>query len=465
MKSLAATSPVVLINPWQFTEKEVISRVWPPLSLANCAAILRENGFDVSIIDANADRLSPKEVALRLQQNNAQKVFITSTPIDRWQCPYVDLQSFLECIQAVRKSADAKIYVMGAHGTVEPERILQMTKADAVIIGEPELTVLEICKKSDLKRVKGICYKLGRRIVVKRQKRVLDLDKLPMPAFDLLPMKKYFYELLGKDFVLLETSRGCPFDCVFCLKAMYGRSVRKKSVGKMLQEIERVIESGVKNIYFIDLEFTLDKSFVRKLCDFLIRKRKEGHELNWCCQTRADTVDYKLLQKMRDAGCKLVHFGVESGSPRMMKVMNKMMGLEKIEAGVKMAMDAGIEAACFFMFGLPTETKEEMRQTIELAKRLNPTYASFHVAMPYTGTKFANSIRGKGYDKKAKRTKRAASYFFPLCDPSRDYDELHNFAKQAHKQFYMRPSYVINALKRNPKLLTKQFKLFLRYIR
>lgn len=456
-------STVLLINPWQYSEKEVINRVWPPLCLANCAALLRERGLDVSIVDANAEKLRSEEVARRVREMRPGKVFITSTPIDRWQCPYVDLKPFIECsdnISKVCKEIGAKFYVTGAHGTVKPETVLDMAKADAVIIGEPELTVLELCEKN-YSDVSGICYKENDEVLIKPRVEFLDLNKLPLPAFDLLSMEKYFYELLGKDFALLETSRGCPFNCIFCLKKMYGSSYRRKSVEKVAKEIEYVIEKGVKNVYFIDLEFTVDRNFVLELCDFLSVKRKEGCELNWCCQTRADTVDKEMLERMHDAGCKLIHFGIESGSPRMTDVMNKGATLGRIEEGIRAVMDAGIETTCFFMFGLPTENIGEATETINFAKRLNPTYASFHVSIPYTGTAFGDSCNFQG--QKQKQTPK--DLFFPLCDPSRDYEELRGVAKKAYIQFYLRPSYVLNAIKRNPRLLAKQFKLFWRYTR
>jgi len=449
---------IILINPWQYSEKEILSRVWPPLSLANCAALLRERGFDVTIIDANAERLKPVEVAQRVRESGAKKVFITSTSIDRWQCPHIDLRPFIECVKAIRdvcKDIGAELYVMGTHGTVEPERILDITKADVVIIGEPELTVLEICEKKNLKNGKGICYRKGGKVFIEHRTKLLDLNSLPLPAFDLLPMEKYFYEFLGKNFALLETSRGCPFNCIFCLKKMYGKSYRKKPVEKITKEIEYLINSGVKNVYFIDLEFTVNRNFVLDLCDFM-EKIKEGHELNWCCQTRADTVNRQLLQKMHDAGCKLIHFGIESGSPRMIEVMDKNTTLNRIEEGVKAAMSVGIEAACFFMLGLPTETESEMKETIKFAKKVDPTYVSFHAAIPYSGTKFGDGCSTQPHNEK---------FFFPLCDPSRDYKKLRAAARKAYVQFYFRPNYLINALKRNPKLLAKQLKLFFRYMR
>jgi len=344
---------------------------------------------------------------------------------------------------------------MGTHGTVETEKILNITKADAVIIGEPELTVLEICEKSSLKNVSGVCYKGRGKVLIRRRDKLLDLNKLPLPAFDLLPMEKYFYELLGKNFALLEASRGCPFNCIFCLKKMYGKNYRKKSLEKIAKEIEYLIDAGIKNVYFIDLEFTVNRDFIFDLCDFLEKKREEGYEFNWCCQTRADTVDRKLLEKMHDAGCKLVHFGIESGSSRMIKVMNKGATLKKIEEGVKASMDVGMMVACFFMFGLPTETQSEMKETIEFAKKLNPTYVSFHAAIPYTGTKFGNECGVQSDNEKI---------FFPLCDSSRDYRQLRAIVRKAYFKFYLRPNYLMGMLRCNPKLLTKQLKLFLRHI-
>lgn len=451
-------SSIILINPWQYSEKEIISRTWPPLSLANCAALLRERGFDVSIIDANAERLKPIEVAQRVRKSGAKKVFITSTSIDRWQCPHIDVRPFVECVKAVKRvcrETGAEFFVMGTHGTVEPERVLDMTKADAVIIGEPELTVLEICEKRSLQNVNGVCYRKKGKVLIRRRTTFLDLDKLPLPDFDLLPMEKYFYELLGKNFALLEISRGCPFNCIFCLKKMYGKGYRKKSLEKITKEIEHAISNGVKNVYFIDLELTVDKRLVLGLCDFLVEKRKEGHGFNWCCQTRADTVDRELLKKMHEAGCKLIHFGIESASSRMIKVMNKGTTLKRIEEGVRAAMNIGIEAACFFMFGLPTETESEMKETVKFAKKLNPTYVSFHAAIPYTGTKFGDACGSRQWGK----------FFFPLCDPSRDYKKLRATARKAYLQFYFRPSYLASTLRRNPSLLAKQLKLFLRYMR
>ena len=455
---------ILLINPHQFSEKEIISRIWPPLSLANCASILRQRGFDVNIIDANAEKLSSDELKDRVRDYNADKIFVTSTPLDRWQCPYIDITPFVECVKIVNSVRDenSKIYVMGTHCTISPKRILDMTNADVVIIGEPEETVTELCEEKKIEDIDGICYKIGNGgngVVVRRRNTFLNLDSLPIPSFDLLPMKKYFYELLGSDFTLMETSRGCPFDCIFCMKKMYGNKYRRKSVDKIRTEMEEAFGLGVKNVYFIDLELTVDKIFISKLCDLMDDMKKKGKEIRWCCQTRADTVDREILEKMYDAGCRLVHFGIETGSPRMLEVANKMTTLDKIEDSVNAAMDVGMDVACFFMFGLPTETEDDMNETIRFAKKLNPTYASFHVAIPYTGTKFDEMC---GVDKNFSSDEKS---FFPLCDPSRDYGKMRKVVRKAYMSYYARPGYIVNVFRKNPKLLLRQFSLFLRCVR
>jgi len=446
------TEKILFINPnynYSFSEQKdlpIFNRIWPPLSIANCAALLEKEEFHVKIIDANAEGLSPDQVANRVRGFN--KIFITSSPIDRWQCPHLNINPFLEFVKKIRKNRDKKLYVMGAHGTVRPKEILKITKADAVIIGEPESTVLDICKGN---KTEGICYEKDGKIIIKERKISLDLNTIPVPAFHLLPMKRYFYEILGRNFTLLEGSRGCPFNCIFCLKKMYGK-YRAKSPQNLIKEIFYVInEFGIKSAYFMDLEFTTNKKLVNDVCDFLIQ---EKFDFDWTCQTRLDSVDLKLLQKMKKAGCKIIHFGVESGSPRILKKINKKIDLKQIERGVKLTRMSGIDTVCFFLFGSPSETTNDMEKTIEFAKKLNSTYASFHVAAPYPGTQFFEMV------------KENLSELFPIaCTQSYSFNTLKNMTKKAFFQFYFRPSFIISRLlSKNIKLLPKELKLFLSYV-
>jgi len=233
---------------------------------------------------------------------------------------------------------------------------------------------------------------------------------------------------------------------------MSGDKYRTKSAGKLIKEVDYAINNyGVKAAYFIDMEFALDSALVEGLCDFLIEKE---YDFKWCCQTRPDAVKMDILKKMKKAGCELIHFGVETGSARMLGLINKGTTIEKVAEGIRMTKDAGIETACFFMFGLPGESGEEMRDTIEFAKRLDPTYASFHVAVPYPGTEFHEMLEDR-------------SELFPRCYPAKyAMKGLRGMTRRALLSFYLRPRYIYTRIrKKDLSSLWSQFKIFLAYLK
>lgn len=446
-------SDIIFINPcfdYPVTRKNkipVYNRIWPPLSLANCASILENKGYDVDIIDANAERLSIKETIKRAEKG--KKVFITTSSLDRWQCPNFNIEVPLKLSR--RLSEKREVYLMGYHGTVKPKEILKLSKADEVLIGEPESNIISILKEPE--KAKSFAYKRNGDFAIHNQKETVNLNKIPLPAFHLLPMDKYLYEILGENFALLETSRGCPWNCIFCNKVMYPSRLKKKSLSKVKKEIEYVIERfGVKSLYFIDLEFTVNKNLVRKICDFLIEK---NYDLKWTCQTRLDTVNKDLLDKMKQAGCEIIHYGVESGSKRILNWTEKNINFKDVKKGIRITKESGIKAVCFFMLGFPGETEREMDKTIEFAKELNPEYASFNVAKPYIGTKYFESIK-EDINK---------DEIFPIYYNKQFSKEfLEKRVKEAYKRFYFRGSYIFPNVFRNPKMLWKQFKIFLNYV-
>jgi len=422
------------------------NRIWPPLDLLNCASVLEKEGFYVKILDANAER-TPMDKIIEYSKN-FDKIFVSSSSLDRWQCPNININPFLNLTKKMRKG---NLFVMGVHGTIRPREILELTNAKAVMNGEPELTVLDICKGKSLSKIRGISYSRNKGIISTKKRGPIDLNRLPLPAYHLLNPKRYYYDLLGKNLAILEASRGCPFSCIFCLKEMYGSKYRKKSAKNLIKEIDYLVKKlDIKNIYFMDLEFTINKGLVDKLCNHLI---KERYNLRWCCQTRADSVDMQLLRKMKKAGCALIHYGVETGSPRIMNVINKGIALEKIQNGVRLTKKAGIETACFFMFGFPTETRKDMEKTVKFAKELNPTYASFHVATPYPNTAFYRYNKTDELFSEAYTKEHSAVY-------------LKGMADKAFLSFYLRPNYIIGRLfSANLKSSFNQFKLFLEFVK
>ncbi len=449
---------ILLLNPLQVhlvnNKGKIYNRIWTPLSLANCAALLEKEGHEVKIIDANAEKLSPEEVSNK--SIGFDKVFITSSTLDRWQCPVVDLEPFLNYTRVLKKNSK-EIFVIGAHGTVKPKEILELTGAKAVIRGEPELTVLEICRNNNLSSIKGISYNNNSEFISNPTQELLDLNSLPVPAFHLLPMEKYFYEVLGKNFTLLEGSRGCTFNCSFCLLDMYGKKFRTKSPSKLITEIDIVVNKfAVKNIYFMDLEFTLNRNLVMEVCDYLTKTK---YNLNWTCQTRFDLIDEELLQRMQSAGCSLIHFGVEAADNNSLKTLGKGLTVEKIERGIKMIKKANMRSACFFLMGALNSNLDDIKNIIRFSKKLNPTYAVFHIAIPYPCTRFYNDVLKSGGN-------FSDNSLFPEAYVGNiGLKELKKITRKAYIKYYFRPKYIFSLiLHRQIKYLYQQLKLLLGFI-
>ena len=433
---------------------KIYNRVWTPLSEANCAALLEKEGHEVVIVDANAERLRAAEIARRA--SGFDKIFITSSTLDRWQCPVIDLGPFLSYVKCLREVTD-ELYITGAHGTVRPQEMLTLTGAKAVIRGEPELTVLELCRNNDLSKVKGISYKSNGEFINNEPQALLDLENLPLPAFHLLPMKEYFYEVLGKNFVLLEGSRGCTSKCSFCLRNMYGNKLRVKSPQKLISEIETVIKKfHVRNAYFMDLEFTVNRGLVEEMCDYLIEKK---YDFKWTCQTRFDLIDEALLDKMKRAGCDLIHFGVEAAGDKALKALGKGITVEKIRAGMKMMKRLNMRSACFFLIGAFGSTEEDVQEIIRFAKTLNPTYALFHIAIPYPGTKFhKEASESGGFFSDGNLFPEAYIGKMPL-------EKIKRLTRNAYIKYYLRPRYILSIIRRGQiKYLYQQTKLFIGFI-
>jgi anaerobic magnesium-protoporphyrin IX monomethyl ester cyclase len=450
---------VLLVNPFQVDlvarKGRIYNRVWTPLDLANCAAILEREGIDVSIIDANAERLGPSEVAGRAK--GYDKVFVTSTTLDRWQCPQLDINPFLNTIRALNDVVP-EVYGMGSHGTVKPVELLSETGARAIIRGEPERTVLDLCNTNSLSQVRGITFDGGKQVLSTPDQKPVDLNGLPLPAFHLLPMSRYHYEVMGDHFTLFEMSRGCASRCTFCLLKTYGAGVRRKHVDKLIQEVEYAIQSfGVQTAYFFDLEFTLLRNQVVEFCQYMIKKQ---HNFTWCCQTRLDLVDDELLDLMRRAGCRLIHCGVEASDNQTLQIVKKGITTEAIEEGMRKIKAAGIDTACFFMMGLPEATQQDMDDIVRFAKKLNPTYALFHLAAPYPGTKLYERVENDP------DLRFSDDSLFPEAVEGRfTLPELKAVVRKAHMSYYLRPSYLFTRLQKGDlQSLVRQVRLFWAYV-
>ena len=376
---------ILLIKPyWPYPYSKgehTYNRFWPPLCLANCAAVLEREGHEAKILDLHALRIKPDKVADYAK--DYEKIFITSSSLDKWQCPNIDISYFLETVRQIKKITE-DVYITGYHGTINPDEILKSTGAKAVIRGEPENTVSEICRNEDLSMIKGVSFFNKGEIVSNSQACPLDLKTLPVPAFHLLDFGRYFYEILGNRFCLFETNRGCYFKCKFCNKVMYGGGVRSKSKEQIFNEITVAIEKyEVKTGYFIDLDFLSDKEIAGQVCDYIINKK---YKFNWACQVRADLIEKDILKRMKTAGCSIVHLGIETVLQGSLEYLNKNTTVEKAQKALKLCRESGIKSFAFFLFGLPNETDKDRKNMVNIIKRLNPDFVSFHNIVAYEGS-------------------------------------------------------------------------------
>ncbi len=310
---------------------------------------------------------------------------------------------------------------------MRPELFLSQVGCRALIRGEPEGPLAALAAaEGQPAGIPGLSYVDAGRFVHEPDRESMDLDALPSPAYDLIALSRYRYELMGPRLALLETSRGCPFSCTFCLKVMYGQTVRTKSSDRVLAEtMEVVMRWKARNVYYMDLEFALHREKTLDLCREL---KKLKLDFNWCCQTRVDSVDPDMLAGMKEAGCKLIHFGIETGIPSLLETTKKKLTREQMRRAIGWCRKLGLSTACFFLFGLPGETRTDRRATLSLARELNPTYASFHAAAPYPGADMGHLNRDTDP--------------FPVClDPEHNPAILARDIKGAFISFYLRPRY------------------------
>lgn len=498
---------VALVKPcWRYPIEQAdntYNRRWPPLELLNCGAILRAAGHQVVLVDAQAESLPPERVAQRV--GGAELAVVTSSALDRWQCPTFALGPVRAVVEALRPRVGA-IALCGYHGTVHPEPMLALVGADVVVRGEPEWTIEELAAGRPWREIAGLTFRHRGETVHTADRPPLDLTRLPPPALELIDPRRYAYEILGGRFVVLEGSRGCSCGCTFCSRAIQGRRRREKGVDQLTREIELAVGLGARNAYFIDLEFTASRGFVESLCGALIERKLP---LRWCCQTRTDQVDEPLLRLMRRAGCRLVHFGIETADAVLARSLRKPIAMQTHEAAVRAARRAGVDTLCFFLLGFPGETEAQMRATIRAALRLGPTYASFHRVAPYPGTVLheqwiarstasatASPIASAtdtadSADRTDSAAERAASEpgdasvepseapSLPVIEAPAVGDLFPEFAgtparreavdrlvREAFRAFYLRPRYILSRLVRStPRDWCRQLRLFTGYVR
>ena len=414
-----------------------------PLGIGVLASVLEKNKFDVKIIDCVPENLSLEELKERIDREKPDLIGITAT-----------ILSYDAALETGKKLKNYKIVIGGPHFPSVPEKVMQEECFDFGVIGEGEETILELCNAlkydKDFSKINGLVYRENGEIKInKRRDLIKNLDELPFPALHLYPDLKKYTPMPGGykqlPFAHMITSRGCPYRCVYCDRSVFGNRFRSQSPERVIKEIEFLVEKyGVKEIKFYDDTFTMDMERVSKICDLIIEK---GIKITWSCSTRVDRVNKELLMKMKKAGCWQIDYGLESGDQRMLNIMKKGITLEQSRNAAKWTKEAGIRLRAFIILGMPGETNESIRNTIDFVKELRVDVVAFYALMIYPGNELYDMVKKEGrllhedYSQFSSLidTKKTRLHYVP---DGMNEEELKNWIRKAYKEVYLNPRYL-----------------------
>jgi anaerobic magnesium-protoporphyrin IX monomethyl ester cyclase len=446
-----------LINGVAFTRQgrcqereEVLGTTKPPYSLALMAALLRDAGCDVRLIDATAERLAIPDVIARLDRDQ----FVPSLIVFPSTTPTLDAD-VLE-IGRIKAHYGAPMICFGPHASTSPA--LAMARApgvDGMLVGEPEEAALQLARLDGPEGFVGIpslTYRSagpsGPVMPHRAHGTYSEFLSMPYPAWDLLALQNYSLPLVDKPYVIVETSRGCPYTCDFCVAPIHqGHKFRERSPKALVDEMERGYrELGVEFFYLWGDTVTLNVKSFTAFCDELIARNLP---IRWFGNARADNLtDPAFVHRLRRAGCWMLALGVESESDDVRKDMVKRLERQKIQVAFRNMRDAGIKSFAFFIFGYPGETPESMNQTVDYAIELDPDFANFYPAVPYPGTALYDKCVREGLlpPAAAEDWPRMEYSYYLLDGNGLNERMVMDAIDRAKRRFFLRPGYMARHL-------------------
>jgi radical SAM superfamily enzyme YgiQ (UPF0313 family) len=466
--------------------------LWPQVSLAQMAALFPD--YTVEVVDAVPTYMSWTAFE-RLLDEKRPRYYVT-------QVTAPTLQNDMYGV-FLAKARGAHTIAFGTHVTPMARSTMSTYPAlDFVLRGEPELTLRELIdtlervthststarvpawdaldsafserlsrlftetdptwmpawrsvdgdrrepdRETALARIKGLVWRCADRLVANPARPfIADLDLLPLPRHDLLPLSYYRAPLVGGPYTFVVASRGCPGGCRFCIKHVsYGRSVRFRSPDNVLAELEMLAALGVHKVHMYTDLFTVNRDHVMGICEGL---RERNLRLRWTCNSRVDFVDPEMLTAMRQAGCWMISWGIESGDRRMLRRMNKGITPEQVERALHWAKKAGLMNWGYFIIGMPGETEKSIRTTIDFAKKLPLDLVLFHIAAPHPGTPFFEEVIEHGWFRPGTRWEDVDMDRSTVLDyPNLKAEDLERWARRAFLEWALRPGPMLTYLK------------------
>lgn len=448
---------VVLINPPEmiageeggvgFGARSFVKqlRVLPPLGLAYIASVLRRASHEIALVDANALRIGPDEIARHVKALSPDVVGITCvTPI---------FPVIVEiCRLLKRLSPDVPIVAGGPQVTIMPELTMKNPVFDFGIEGEAETAMPKLLEaiagNSSPYEVGGVLLREGDGILRTGPAEVMPIDEIPFPYREGLPNDRYFdLTTESRHVSSIMTARGCPYRCSFCERYIRGGHYRMRSADSVVAELEELVTGyGYSEVVIYDDTFTANKKRSEEICELILER---GLKFRWDCRTRVDCVEPGLLKLMARAGCSRISYGVESASEEVREIFNKKITIEQVEQSFEWTRSAGIKILAYFMLGAPGETRASIEETLALSIKLNPDFAYYSIVVPYPGTDL--------YDKALEQELLTSDYWkefvssegrLPEPVPMFEHGEvtrqyLFSTLRSAYFRFYLRPAYIV----------------------
>ncbi len=452
---------ITLLNPRLRTWSP---NVYVPLGLGYIAASLEQAGHDVKIIDLNVHRVNSNELQKRV--TGAEIVGITGM--------ITEYRTLLGLVDVVKTdNAGARVILGGPLATALPQKLLQASAADFIVLGEGEKTIVDLVSAigqgGDISGINGIAFKADDRInITEPVEPITDLDTIPFPARHLLEMKRYIkdhFQSFGikiRGFgrirsTNLVSSRGCPYSCTFCFKDMWGHKWRGRSPGNIIREMELLYDTyNVNGFFFNDDTFVLDRERVLEFCRQLVDKKLK---IVWYCNGRVNLMTEEMLAAMYEAGCRGIAYGIESGNQQVLDSMKKNETLDQMREVVAWTKQAGIHVTGYFMLGMLGETRATIHETMAFARELALDFHGFSLTTPIPGTELYDSalkaglISGDKIDLGEWSLHTNANLTQDCSD-----DELLDFANEAFREFYLRKRFGKYYFL-NPALIKEQIKV------
>lgn len=448
-----ANGPVVLVAPpFDYTSGLYgfvgvrAYRNQPPLGLGYLAAVLREEGIPVVLLDAAAEGWDTARTVAEVLARSPGVVGVSAITMEA--------ASAYAVLRGLRGSTGALLVLGGAHANSYWQAVTaECSDLDVVVVGEGERTLAALChahRKGDtLEGIEGAVVRRadGTWSPLKERLPEMDLDRLPPPAYDLFPHARYVplpHRRKRLPATAMITSRGCSYArCTYCeMSNLVRKHFRRHSPERVVRELRGLLAlTGAREVYFQDDIFITEPAWVEEFCE---RLKAEHLDVLWSCESRFVGLSRALFRRMRKAGCWRVYFGFESGSQESLDIIRKGFALDEARQGARDAREAGLDVVGFFMLGLPGETPEMGKKTIDFALTLGLNHAIFSLTVPHPNTELYEICRRTGTIlREQDYFTRTASY---LPQGYESTAQLERLRDEAYRRFYLRPGYWMQCL-------------------